>query len=61
MISFVCKLEDMLRNSGYEDWEIMYIPDLHGYILKLDGEAIYMTRADKSDAELEEEEKENGN
>ena len=49
MIDFIIKLEDMLRNSGYEDWEVTYVPELKGYILKLDDDAIYMTNAKESD------------
>lgn len=26
MIDFIVKLEDMLKQSGYEDWEIEYFP-----------------------------------
>lgn len=47
MIDFIIKLEDMLKFSGYEDWEIVYMPDLKGYILKLDGDAIFMCDAKK--------------
>lgn len=43
MIDFIIKLEDMLKLSGYEDWELMYIPEYDGYLLKLDGDAIFMT------------------
>ena len=50
MSDFIIKLEDMLNNSGYEnDWEIIYMPDLGGYILKLDGDAIFMCDAKKGD------------
>lgn len=42
MINFIIKLEDMLKKSGYEDWEIMYLPE-YGYILKLDGDSIFMS------------------
>lgn len=53
MSGFVVKLEDMLRNSGIEDWEIMYDPTVGGYILKLDGDVIFMTKV----CEYEEERK----
>lgn len=43
MINFIIKLEDMLKQSGYEDWEIMYLPEKDGYILKLDGDSIFMS------------------
>lgn len=43
MIDFIIKLEDMLKLSGYEDWELMYVPEHDGYVLKLDGDAIFMT------------------
>lgn len=42
MINFIIKLEDMLKKSEYEDWEIMYLPE-YGYILKLDGDSIFMS------------------
>ena len=45
MISFIIKLEDMLKAAGHENWEIMYVRDLGGYILKLDGDVVYMTDA----------------
>lgn len=43
MIDFIIKLEDMLKQSEYEDWEIMYLPEKDGYILKLDGDSIFMS------------------
>ena len=43
MINFIIKLEDMLKKSEYEDWEIMYLPEKDGYILKLDGDSIFMS------------------
>lgn len=43
MINFIIKLEDMLKKSEYEDWEIMYLPEKDGYILKLDGNSIFMS------------------
>lgn len=49
MTDFIIKLEDMLKMSGYPDWEIIYMPEHDGYILKLndgDGEAIFMCRVD---------------
>lgn len=42
MIDFIIKLEDMLKFSGHEDWEIVYMPDLDGYILKLDEDTIFL-------------------
>ena len=42
MTNFIIKLEDMLKKSEYEDWEIMYFPE-YGYILKLDGDSIFMS------------------
>ena len=42
MIDFIAKLEDILKFSGREDWEIVYMPDLDGYILKLDEDTIFM-------------------
>lgn len=45
MIDFIIKLEDMLNATGHEDWEIIYMPDFDGYILKLDGHAVFMCDA----------------
>lgn len=42
MIDFIIKLEDLLKQSGYEDWEIRYSPEKRAYILKLDGDTIVM-------------------
>ena len=42
MIDFIVKLEDMLRLSGYKDWEIQYLPKEKAYNLKLDGDTIFM-------------------
>lgn len=49
MIDFIVKLEDMLKASGYEDWEIIYVPEHHGYILKLDEDAIFMMKITKKE------------
>lgn len=49
MITFITKLEDMLKMSGYEDWEIMYLPEEDGYVLKLDGDAIFMCNVSKKE------------
>ena len=43
MINFIIKLEDILKKSEYEDWEIMYLPEKDEYILKLDGDSIFMS------------------
>ena len=40
MTDFIIKLEDMLTVAGYEDWEIVYIPDQDAYVLKLDDDRI---------------------
>ena len=45
MINFIIKLEDMLKKSEYADWEIMYLPEKDGYILKLNGDSIFMSNA----------------
>lgn len=42
MINFIVKLEDMLKMSGYEDWEIRYLPEEKAYALKLDDDIILM-------------------
>lgn len=42
MIDFIVKLEDMLKQSGYEDWEISYFPQERAYVLKLDNDTIFM-------------------
>lgn len=45
MIDFISKLEDMLRFSGYEDYEIKRMPSYDAYILELDGDTIIMANA----------------
>lgn len=42
MIDLMVKLEDMLRYSGYEDWEIRYLPDVDVYSLTLNGEKVFI-------------------
>lgn len=49
MIDFIVKLEDMLRQSGYEDWEIRYLPTEKAYSLKLDGDTILMREVIRKD------------
>ena len=49
MTDFIIKLEDMLKASGYENWEIIYAPEHHGYILKLDGDVIFMMNITKKE------------
>lgn len=49
MINFIIKLEDMLKASGYEDWEIIHVPVHRGYILKLDGDAVFMMKITKEE------------
>jgi hypothetical protein len=44
MIDFIIKLEDMLKNSGIQDWEIEHIPQTGGYLLKIDDSVIYMKK-----------------
>ena len=44
MIDFIIKLEDMLKNSGYENWEIRYHPDDRSYVLILDDDETRMTK-----------------
>ena len=43
MINFIIKWEDMLKKSEYDDWEIIYLPEKDGYMLKLDGDSIFMS------------------
>lgn len=48
MIDFIIKLEDMLRKSGYETWNIYYFPDRENEcILEMDGNTILMTKLDE--------------
>ena len=47
MINFICKLEDILNNSGYVDWEIHYVPSRDGYLLKLDDDEIFMFKKEE--------------
>ena len=49
MIDFIIKLEDMLKLSGYPDWETMYMPDEDGYVLKLEDDVIFMTKANEKE------------
>ena len=44
MIDFIIKLENMLKQSGYEDWEIRYHPEEKIYSLTLDGDVIFMRK-----------------
>jgi hypothetical protein len=46
MIDFIIKLEDMLRMSGNESWEIEYVPKANGYILRIDGDSIFMCKGE---------------
>ena len=45
MIDFIIKLEDMLNLAGHEDWEIHYMPEFKGYLLKLDDHVVFMCDA----------------
>lgn len=48
MIDFIIKLEDMLRQSGYENWNTYYFPDHENEcILELDGDTILITKLDE--------------
>lgn len=47
-------LEDLLKYLGIEDWELIYAPDLEGYILKLNGDVIYMFNAKEEEKDNEE-------
>lgn len=40
MTDFIIELEKLLRQSGYKDWGIRYIPEKDAYALKLDGDTI---------------------
>lgn len=51
MIDFVVKLEDMLKQSGYEDWEIRYFPNEKAYVLKFDGDTIFMRKVTRNENE----------
>ena len=44
MIDFIIKLENMLEQSGYEDWEIRYHPDKKIYSLTLDDVVVFMRK-----------------
>ena len=46
MIDFIVKLEEILINSGNEDWSIKYVPEKHGYLLRLDEDFILMTKVE---------------
>ena len=51
MIDFIIKLEDILNAGGHYGLEIRYIPEYKGYLLKLDGDAILMTKVDDEEFE----------
>lgn len=44
MIDFIVKLEEILKNSGNEDWGIKYVPEKDGYLVRLDEDFILMTK-----------------
>ena len=46
MIDFIVKLEEILKNSGNEDWGIKYVPEEDGYLIRLDEEYILMTKVE---------------
>ena len=46
MFEFIVKLEEILKNSGNEDWGIKYIPEEDGYLIRLDEDYILMTKVD---------------
>ena len=46
MIDFIVKLEEILKNSGNEDWGIKYVPEKDGYLLRLDDDFILMTKVE---------------
>lgn len=54
MIQFITTLEDILTNSGRDDWEIIYHPKLKGYILKIDEVAVFLMRVDTAEGENDE-------
>lgn len=48
MEDFIIKLENMLRQSGYENWTTYYFPDRENEcILELNGDTILMTKLDE--------------
>lgn len=44
MIDFIITLEDLLTNSGREDWEIQYDPCDTSYLLTLDGTTVRLIK-----------------
>lgn len=50
-MSIITVLEGLLINSGREDWEIMYDPDVEGYYLKLDGDVVFICEVCTDDEE----------
>ena len=46
MIDFIVKIEEILKNSGNEDWGIKYVPEKDGYLLRLDEDFILMTKVE---------------
>lgn len=49
MIDFIVRLEDMLKTSGCEDYEIQYLPKEKAYCLTLDGDTIFMKKVVRKD------------
>lgn len=43
----ITKIEDMLKASGDENWKIIYLPIQDGYIIKFNGDSIFMCDASK--------------
>lgn len=43
----ITKIEDMLKTSGDENWEIIYLPKEDGYIIKFNGDSIFMCDVSK--------------
>lgn len=44
MSDIIVKLEDMLKASGIQDWRFRYVPQTGGYLLRIDGDTIYMKK-----------------
>lgn len=48
MIDFIVKLENALSMAGIE-WETIYLPEPKAYVLKIDGDAVYLLPVKEED------------
>lgn len=49
MTEFVTMIEEMLLNSGRDNWELIYIPQEQVYMVKIGGKRIYLWEVEPYD------------